>query len=461
MQVNPLTVLRAALLVVLATAGPIVCHAGDRAPEFPLKVSDNGRYFVDRAGQPFLYQADSAWFLFHKLTFDEVALYLDNRRARGFTVVQVQLLPEIPDLKNCVGHGALLDPERLDRPDDSFFERAEYIVEMAAQRGMLVNIAPAWLGCCEGGWRDAMLTNGPAKCRELGRYIGSRFAGHPNVMWTLGGDHDPGEFRLVVTGLAEGIRDSAPKQLMTAHAGAPDSAAEAYKGEAWLNVNSTYTYAPEVTSVGRPQFHVYAAAAADWARTPVRPFILVESAYENERNSKPQWIRRQAYWSLLSGAAGFAYGEGSTYFFQAGWQQALNAPGVIQMSKLKALFSGIAWQTLAPDRRHRWVIAGYGTFFDVADKQENHILGSEYVTTSAAPDGSLMVSYLPAGGTLTVQLNQFTRTIKARWFDPVSGNFRPAANRDLLNAGTRDFESPGKNAGGDNDWVLLLETKTR
>jgi hypothetical protein len=244
---------------------------------------------------------------------------------------------------------------------------------------------------------------------------------------------------------------------MTAHAGSPVSAAQAYERESWLTVNSTCTYAPEVTLAERPQFHVYSAALADWNRAPVRPFVLIESTYENERGAKPQWIRRQAYWALLSGAAGHAYGESRVLTMGDDWKSGLDEPGAVQLAKLEKLFDSVAWQKLVPDYRHRWVVAGYGTFFGASEKRENHTLGTDYVTTAAAADGSLMISYCPAGGTLTVMLNQFSRRINARWFDPVSGAFRAAATRDLLNAGIHDFESPGANAGGDRDWVLLLE----
>jgi hypothetical protein len=54
-----------------------------------LKVSENGRYFVDGQGKPFLYHADTGWQLFTRLTPEEALKYLATRKQQGFTAIQV------------------------------------------------------------------------------------------------------------------------------------------------------------------------------------------------------------------------------------------------------------------------------------------------------------------------------------------------------------------------------------
>lgn len=58
---------------------------------YPLHPSETGRYFTtidaNRDPQPFFWQADTAWVLFHRLTLDEAEVYLEDRRAKGFTVI--------------------------------------------------------------------------------------------------------------------------------------------------------------------------------------------------------------------------------------------------------------------------------------------------------------------------------------------------------------------------------------
>src|SRR5262245_55947208 len=85
------------LLMALVWANPA---AGDPPRESPrpsvedlqLKVSPNGRYFVDQNGKPFFYLGDTCWLLFQRLDREEVDEYLKDRAAKGFTVVQAYVV---------------------------------------------------------------------------------------------------------------------------------------------------------------------------------------------------------------------------------------------------------------------------------------------------------------------------------------------------------------------------------
>src|SRR5262249_15505886 len=57
-----------------------------------LKVSANGRYFVDQDGKPFFYLGDTAWLLFQRLNRAEVEEYLKDRAGKGFTVIQAYVI---------------------------------------------------------------------------------------------------------------------------------------------------------------------------------------------------------------------------------------------------------------------------------------------------------------------------------------------------------------------------------
>jgi hypothetical protein len=430
----------------------------DTAPAFPLRIRENRRYLEDQTGNAFLYHADTPWLLFYRPTLAEVDFYLADRQLKGFTTLQMHLLAFEAGYANPEGEFPLHDLHDLATPNERFFARAEEIVGRAGRHGLLMSIAPIWLGCCEDGWRHIMMTNGVDKCRALGRHIGRRFAKHPNVMWILGGDKDPAEWLPHVRAVAEGIREFAPQQLMTAHPGSPRSAAEEFGGEAWLDVNCTYTYSPDITSVGRPQFHVYAAALADWRRQPARPFVMLESAYENMRNATAQVIRRQAYWAYFSGACGHALGNFPIYRMDPGWQAALDQPGSRDMAHLADLFRVVPWHRLVPDHEHEWLVAGYGTFDGAASKDDKHAKGFDYVTAAFAPTGEWLVAYLPQGNTVTVDLGKFHGPVRARWFDPSAGAWSAAAPKPLANRDRHAFTPPVRNAGGDADWVLVLNT---
>ncbi|HSM48669.1 MAG TPA: DUF4038 domain-containing protein, partial [Draconibacterium sp.] len=53
-----------------------------------LKISENQRFLVFEDGTPVFYLADTGWELFHRLSKSEAEKYLENRREKGFTVIQ-------------------------------------------------------------------------------------------------------------------------------------------------------------------------------------------------------------------------------------------------------------------------------------------------------------------------------------------------------------------------------------
>ena len=80
------------------------------------------------------------------------------------------------------------------------------------------------------------------------------------------------------------------------------------------------------------------------------------------------------------------------------------------------------------------------------------------MTVAATPDGSLALVYLPTKSTLTVDLSKFSGPVRGTWFDPVNGA-RDIGSDVFKNSGQRKFSHEMKNAGGDSDWVLVLETE--
>ena len=80
--------------------------AGDPAGAVhPLRIGPDGHHLVRADGRPFFYLADTAWSLFHRLTREEADLYLRNRAAKGFTVVQAVSLSENDCLRTPNAYG--------------------------------------------------------------------------------------------------------------------------------------------------------------------------------------------------------------------------------------------------------------------------------------------------------------------------------------------------------------------
>lgn len=416
---------------------------------FPLRVSDDGRHLVDAKGKPFFYHADTPWMLL-RLKPDAARDYLDDRRARGFTALQVQLTGFM-DMRDHAGETPFLGDHDLGRPNEAYFAHADALLRDATDRGFLLAVAPLWSGCCGEGWAGAekdgrpkpLDAAGPEAARHLGRWVGERYAKFPNILWVMGGDHDPERSFDAIDALAGGIHEAAPGHLMTAHNTPDHSSADFYNGSPWLTLNAAYSY----RELAAPVFR-------EWGRAgKVRPVFLSESGYEHEANDKrpgtPFRLRRQAYAAVLNGAlAGHAYGHRDIWTFAPRWREALDDIGARQMAHVKALFATRPWWALVPDQGDAFVTAGRGN------------LGEDgYVSAARSDDGTLAILYLPEGRPVTLDISRLRpeRGITARWFDPTDGQLAPAEGSPVRADGPRPFAPPPKNGAGERDFVLILE----
>ena len=185
------------------------------------------------------------------------------------------------------------------------------------------------------------------------------------------------------------------------------------------------------------------------------PVFMVEANYEfeNEAVGAPGILRRQEYWTALSGATGQLYGNGYTWGFIDGWKDHLDTPGAVQIAYLKALLKPRAWYELVPDQAHTVVTAGYGSFSD-----SGTLGASDYVTAARTPSGKLVMAYVPSARTITVDMSKLSGPATARWYDPTAGTFTDIAGSPFASAGPQDFLTPGTpHADGETDWVLVLE----
>ena len=110
-----------------------------------LIISNNRRTLVTDDGKPFFYLADTAWELFHRLTLEEAEIYLHNRAARGFNVVQAVALAECDGLNkpNRYGHKPLTDNDPT-QPNEPYWQHVDTVVKRANELGLYVGLLPTW-----------------------------------------------------------------------------------------------------------------------------------------------------------------------------------------------------------------------------------------------------------------------------------------------------------------------------
>jgi hypothetical protein len=336
----------------------------------------------------------------------------------------------------------------LTKPNEAYFTRLDHIVKLAAKYGILVFLDPMDTN----GWLPTLRNNGLTAAYSFGQYLGNRYKSFPNVAWMSGNDfvtwkdeRDDSLLRAV----AKGIKSVDPGHLQTVELNYETSSS--FDDPAWvsiIDINSTYTYSP-----------TYMQMLYSYNQKPVAPTYLVEAHYDQENVGKPAdygtppTLRREAYWTMLSGGTGQFYGNFYTWSFSPGWKYYLDTAGVTQLGIWKNLFLRLPWYDLVPDQDHAMVTAGLGTYGDF----ETRISLSDYCTAARTPDGSFVVAYLPTVRTITVNMAALKAGASAKWFDPSNGTYITISDAPLTNSGTRQFTPPGNNHDGDGDWVLLLK----
>jgi hypothetical protein len=178
-------------------------------------------------------------------------------------------------------------------------------------------------------------------------------------------------------------------------------------------------------------------------------------------------VRAEQYWPVLSGAAGFAYGNrdiwpmSDSQYGRKGqpWQNHLNDRGGVSAGHAAKVMQARAWHNLVPDYDHTTVTAGYGTFNNTKNDG-----GADYVTAARTGDGRLVMAYLPSTGTgtrsLTVDMTKLTiSSVSAKWFNPADGTYRAIGTYANTNR-AQVFTTPGNNGQGMNDWLLILESSS-
>jgi hypothetical protein len=155
----------------------------------PLRVSADGRHLATASGRPFFWLGDTAWELFHRCTLEEAELYLENRRRKGFTVIQAVALAEFDGLHTPNPYGELpLHDDDPARPNDAYFRHVDAIIRLAADKGLYVGLLPTWGDKVAGMWGSGPIVFDAEKAWVYGRWLAARYREQPNIIWILGGD---------------------------------------------------------------------------------------------------------------------------------------------------------------------------------------------------------------------------------------------------------------------------------
>ena len=241
------------------------------APAYPLRVSANRRYLVDQNNVPFLIAGESPQGLMVNLSEAEAEMFFSNRVSHGFNTVWINLLckPYTGGRSDGSTYDGILPfstADDLTTPNPAYFERCDHMVQLAGRYGLLVMLDPIETG----DFLKVMLQNGPAKCREYGRYVGTRYARFDNLLWFHGNDYQTWREQrndAVVTAVALGIKDKDAPHLHTIELDYEISGSlDDPRWEPIISLCASYTYYP-----------VYAQVLKDYNRPNFLPVCMIEA----------------------------------------------------------------------------------------------------------------------------------------------------------------------------------------
>ena len=428
-------------------------QATPEGPPFVTSVSPNGRYFLDQYGRPLLLKGDSPWALMTRLSPRQARTWFADRQRQGFNAAIVSLVGATAN-GAASDDGATVDgllpfvEGDILRWQEPYWERVTAYLRLAADHGITVLLYPI------DGWTigRSFVPRSVDQCRRYGGKIAQRFADLPNIVWMSGGDYwyayaakDPArgtDLDRCIDAMMRGIREAGDGRPFSVQLKAEKSiSTDILYWAGRVDWNFVYTYYP-----------TYKAVLDARRRQPAIPAVFGEANYEGENNqhetppTTDETLRRQVLWSLTSGAAGEFFGS-HDWSFHPGWERRLSTRGLTQVTRLRKLFSTLRWWELVPDTANELVTAGRGT--ELTTDEPKDVLENDYVTAARTPDGRLAVVYLPTGRTISVNRSAMAAGTRAAWIDPTSGRRRPVPM-------TPTFTTPGRNAAGGNDWLLLL-----
>ena len=433
-----------------------------------LEISTNHRYFMTSDGQPFFWLGDTGWLLFSKLNREEADRYLEDRKQKGFDVIQVMVLHGIAAV-NAYGDTALINknvatPKTTpgNSPSDAlqydFWDHVDYIIDKAAEKGIYMALVPVWGTNVKNGW----VKQNDAKI--YAKWLADRYKNKSNIIWLNGGDIKGSDSINTWKTIGNTIKQNDPNHLVGFHPFGRTTSSEWFHNEPWLDFNmfqSGHKSYELDTSAKEHKFGPdnYKFVLIDYNKKPTKPTLDGEPSYEHipyglHDTTKPRWtdndVRRYGYWEVFAGGAGYTYGhssvmqmhkptdKGSAYGSHFYWYDAINHPGAKEMGFLKKLMLSKPYFDRVPDQS---LIAG---------KQGEKY---NYIAATRGKDYAFIYDY--TGRNFQVNMGKIEGDkVKASWYSPRDGS--KTALGTYTNKGIENFDPPGEEKDG-NDWVLVLE----
>ena len=384
---------------------------------YPVKVSENGRCFIDQKGDPVFWLGTTQWQLFREYTLEDARTILEKTKAKGFAFAQVMLMGVGDGTKpNVYGEKPWIDNNPL-APNEAYFKNVDAVVRIARENNVVISMT-----LYHQRYRKHITVE---NARAWARWVAARYKNVPTVVWSMTPEARQ-EFVPVLRELAAGLHEGdGGHHLITFKPDPAPYSSSFIHAERWLDFDSMQTW--------KGVELIYPMVTKDYHLKPVKPVLMAEGAYEHGSeygfDVTPLWIRRQAYYSYLAGGH-HTYGHNDSWRVLPSWKEALDAPGATQLGILKKIFL---------ERKQWWHLVPDQAIFASGGKTSGKVLN----LAARHKDGRWIMVYLGGKASFSINMDRITagNAVKAYWIDPRSGDPSPIAafaNRDPQSFSTPD-----------------------
>ena len=411
-----------------------------------------GNYHLTHAdGTPFFWLADTAWNGAMRASGEEWEVYLKDRRAKGFNVIQFVTTQWRGREADRNGEVAFTGSGRI-RINPLFFRNLDERVDQVNQQGLVA--APVLLWALPRG-QGRELSPGYYLPEDeavlLARYTVARYGGN-HVIWILGGDGAYiGEFEQRWKNIGRRVFEDDPPGLVAQHPHGSSWIGEDYREEAWLDIigyQSSHSSEERVVN-----WINKGPMSQQWDKLPARPLMNLEPNYEMIGNRiTAEDVRNASYWSLFATpVSGLTYGHNSIWPWlyegetivnhektegYPSWEEAIHFPGSGQVGFLAEFIRSFDWWKFRPAQ-------------GLLAEQPGEKIYNHFISIVRNPENGTILCYLPVKGEVKIY-NLFKESFTGRWFDPVENTYSEAevsGRGNILETESRK----------DQDMVLILE----
>jgi hypothetical protein len=404
-------------------------------PISQIRVSPNGRYFVDGDGMPVFWLGDTQGELFRLFHADEALRILKHRQDQGFNVILIMLTGvDLRHLEkdyktpyaNVEGEEPWIDNDPL-RPNEKYFQHIDTMIRLGDQTGQTLVVGVYHQ------WHVDIITL--EKARRWARWVANRYRDVPNLIWCMY-PRATEAYIPVCRELAAGLQEGdAGAHLISVHPDPSVASSSFMHDESWLAFNMIQTCID--------YDKIDEAVTADYHHTPVKPVVMAEGGYEGVEFGKlqtPHDIRKQAYWTHLAGGY-HVYGHNDCWKAPLRWTEWIDAPGAQHLHVFRDVATSCReWWNLIPDPS--LIVSGRGD-------------GYALNLAARSASGDWILAYLSEPSTVSLRLDAITTAerISAQWIDPRTGARTPAGSFPTANVVS--FTTPP----GWEDAALLAEAR--